>query len=149
MTSRICLIFFICLIVSGQAGNAQAKLTFTDSLVHNFNKAWDENNLKEMLDMLQEDAFFKSPFQLRYTKDTMAKTVLLTNPSRFKNSRTQEIFSHIETNLAWSIGKLKTDIFDGQGNNTGKELQADYIYVFTKKEDNIWRMQMLILHEKE
>ncbi len=149
MTSKICLIFFICFIAFGQAGNAQTKLTFTDSIVHKFSKAWDENNLDEMLDMLQDDAFFKSPFQFRYTKDTMAKKVLLTNPPRFKNSRTQETFSHVETNYAWSIGKLKTDIFDAQGNNTGKELLADYLYVFTKKEDNVWRMQMLILHEKE
>jgi hypothetical protein len=138
-----CLCFFV------QKGISQDKLTFTDSLVHDFNKVWDENNLEGMLVMLQKDAFFKSPYQLRYSKDTMARTVLLTNPPRYKNTRTRELFSHIENDMAWSIGKLEVNIFDEHGNNTGKELRSDYIYVFTKKKDNIWRIQMLILHEKE
>ena len=58
---------------------AQQKMTFTDFLVHEFNALWDHDDLKGMVAKLQDDAFFKSPFQLRYSKDTMATTVLLTN----------------------------------------------------------------------
>lgn len=127
---------------------AQQQLTFTDSLVREFNALWDRDDLKGMVDKLQDDAFFKSPFQLRYSKDTMAKTILVTNPPAFRNLRTQELFNHVEERTAWSIGKLTGDVFDSMGKKTGKELISDYVYVFTKRADNEWKVQMLIFHDK-
>jgi ketosteroid isomerase-like protein len=127
---------------------AQPRPTFTDSLVHEFNALWDRNDVKGMLDKLQDDAFFKSQYQLRYSRDTMAKTVLLTNPPAFRNLRTQELFNHAEERLAWSVGTLTGDVFDKAGNKTGKELAADYVYVFTKRADNAWKVQMLIFIDK-
>lgn len=127
---------------------AQHKATLTDSLVHEFNALWDRDDAKGMVDRLQDDAFFKSPYQLRYSRDTMAKTVLVTNPPAFRNLRTEELFSHVEERVAWSIGKLTGDIFDGAGKPTGKELTSDYVYVFTKRADGAWKVQMLIFHDK-
>lgn len=127
---------------------AQQKATLTDSLVHEFNALWDRDDVKGMLDKLQDDAFFKSQHQLRYSRDTMAKTVLLTNPPAFRNLRTQELFNHVEERVAWSIGTLTGDVFDRAGQKTGKELVSDYVYVFTKRADDTWKVQMLIYHDK-
>jgi hypothetical protein len=78
----------------------------------------------------------------------MAKTVLVTNPPAFRNLRTQELFNHVEDRIAWSIGRLTGDTFDSTGKKTGKELVSDYVYVFTKRADNEWKVQMLIFHDK-
>ena len=39
------------------------------------------------------------------------------------------------------------DIFDTHGFNTGKQVASDYVYVFTRRKDNKWKVQMLIFHE--
>ena len=82
-------VLLLLLVVLPTAAFAQQQLTFTDSLVHEFNLLWDKNDLQKMIDDLQDDVFFKSPYQLRYSRDTMAKTVLLTNPPAFRNLRSQ------------------------------------------------------------
>ena len=126
---------------------AQQPSSLTDSLVREFNSLWDRNDVKQMVEHLQDDAFFKSPYQLRYSRDTMAKTVLLTNPPVFRIVRSQELFNHVEARIAWSIGKMTSDILDENGSKTGKTLDSDYVYVFTKRKDDKWKVQMLIFHE--
>ena len=101
---------------------AQPRPTFTDSLVHEFNALWDRNDVKGMVDKLQDDAFFKSQYQLRYSRDTMAKTVLLTNPPSFRNLRTQELFNHAEERLAWSVGTLVLGCSDAAAPCAGMHL---------------------------
>ena len=97
---------------------------------------------------MSQKAFFKSPYQMNYSRDTMAATVLITNPPIIRNTKTIELYSKVDDNIAWSIGKLSGSIFDEKGNDTGKMLSADYIYVFTKKKNEGWKIQMIIVHEK-
>jgi len=139
---------FILLFIASMAAHAQQKSTLTDSLAQNFGEAWNENNLNKMISLIQPDAFFKSPYQMNYSRDTMAATVLITNPSIIRNTKTIELYSKVDDNIAWSIGKLSGSIFDEKGNDTGKKLSADYIYVFTKKKNEGWKIQMIIVHEK-
>ncbi|HEY5367476.1 MAG TPA: hypothetical protein VIJ75_00670 [Hanamia sp.] len=140
--------FLIFLFIASTAVNAQLKTTLTDSLVQKFGEAWNENNLNKMISLIQPDAFFKSPYQMNYSRDTMAATVLITNPRIIRNTKTIELYSKVDDNIAWSIGKLSGSIFDEKGNDTGKMLSADYIYVFTKKKNEGWKIQMIIVHEK-
>lgn len=141
-------VLFILLLISSVSINAQDKTTLTDSLVNNFSNAWNENNLAKMISLIQPDAFFESPYQLRYSRDTMAATILITNPPVFRNSKTIESFSKVKDNIAWSIGKLSANIFDEKGKDTGKMLSANYTYVFTKRKNENWKLQMIIFHEK-
>ena len=127
---------------------AQEKTTLTDSLTNQFNKAWNSDDIEKMISLLQPDAFFESPYQLRYGRDTMETTVLKTNPPVFKNVKTTELYSHVEKHLAWSLGKLTGNIYDDDGKKTGKILRASYTYLFTKKDSEDWKLQMMIFYEK-
>ncbi len=90
---------------------AQQETTLTDSLARQFDKAWNENNLTKMISLVQSDAFFKSPYQLQYSRDTMAATVLTLNPPIFRNIKRNELYSNVKKNIAWSIGRLRTNIY--------------------------------------
>jgi len=125
-----------------------AQGTLTDSLTKKFNFAWNAEDIPAMFSMLQPTAFFKSPYQLRYGRDTMAATVLTTNPPAFKFIETIELYSHAENYLAWSIGEFTCEIYDDEGNKTDALLYGTYTYVFTRKEDEDWKLQMMIAHEE-
>ena len=151
---------------------AQDKLTLTDSLVNKFHEAWNSNDLDAMISMLHPDAFFNSPYQLRYTRDTMAATVLIKNPPIIKDCTTKEVYSHVENNLAWSIGYLycnrydsdgvlrkklvkcdqeimRFEIYDKEGNwiKNEEEEATEYTYIFAKDKEGNWKIKVLFYHE--
>jgi len=140
-----CIAFCLCLLF--YQNSFSQKSTLTDSLTKVYNKLWDKNDTAAIYKMLQPDAFFKSPFQLRYGRDTMRATVLKTNPTRFKDSRSDERYSHVEENMCYSVGTLTFSEYTRDGNYSGKDTKADYIMVFTRKNDGPWKVQMVIYHE--
>jgi hypothetical protein len=79
----------------------------------------------------------------------MKATVLITNPPRFKNCRSIERFSHIEKTMCYSVGSLTFSVYNEDGSYSGKEQHADYIMLFTRKENEQWKVQMMIYHEDE
>jgi ketosteroid isomerase-like protein len=122
--------------------------TMTDSLMQQFNAAWNANDRAAMVAMLQEDAFFKSPFQLRVGRAEIARTVLTHNPPRLRNSRVEEQHSTVHGDIAWSIGHATADVYDGDGHQTAEPFSADYVYVFTRHPGKPWRIQIMIYHEQ-
>ena len=134
------------LILCGTITFSQQELILTDSLVKRFHKAWNEEDIPKMISLLDADAFFKSPFQLRYGRDTMVETVLTTNPAVFKVAKQVETHSHIEGNMAWSIGSMVCDVYD-DGVLEDEPWYNDYLYVFTKERDEDWKLLMMIFHE--
>jgi ketosteroid isomerase-like protein len=120
--------------------------TPTESLVRKFHDAWNEEDIAGMIAMLHEDAFFKSPFQLRYGREEMAKTVLITNPPIFKVTEIQEMHSRVDGNMAWSIGKMKSDVYNEWGLKEQDPWHNDYVYLFVLK-DGEWKLQMMVFHE--
>ncbi len=125
------------------------KHTLSDSLSISFNKLWNANDIEGMYTMLQPDAFFKSPFQLRYGRDTMKATVLKRNPLSFKNIRSTELYSHLETNMCYSLGTMTFGVYDTNGKYTGKDETAEYIYIFTRNKKKEWKLQSIIYHEEK
>lgn len=121
--------------------------SLTDILAKQFNQVWNKENIREMVSLLQPDAFFKSPYQLRYGRDKMEATILKTNPSKYKFSNTKELHSKVEDNIAWSIAEFTADVYDDYGNKTSEQLKGTYTYVFTKKNKGDWKIQMMIFHE--
>ena len=121
--------------------------TLTDSLTARLHAAWNNEDMPALMAMLQPTAFFKSPYQLRYGRDDMQGTVLVTNPPVFKVFESKERYSYVSENLAWSIGSIKSHVHDVEGNDTGEIGEADYIYVFTPDSIGAWRVQMMVYHE--
>ncbi|MEJ2583822.1 MAG: hypothetical protein P8Z38_01885 [Robiginitalea sp.] len=141
-------LFFLLFFVS-VSGYGQAAVSLTDSLVADFHAAWNANDLHEMLTRLQEDAFFKSPHQLRVGRAELAKTVLKSNPPMIRDCRNLEYYSHVEGDIAWSVGRLFCNSYDESGNLTmkGEEKTTEYTYVFTRNPKGVWKIQMLLYHE--
>lgn len=126
--------------------SAQEKTVSTDSLVKQFTKAWNEEDMDRMHFLLDSTAFFKSPFQLRYSRDTMEATVLKTNPPVFKVVQQTETHSLVDGNHAWSIGKMVSDVYDSEGNKEDEQWFNDYVYMFINR-GGVWKLQMLLFHE--
>jgi len=122
--------------------------SLTDILSKQFNQAWNKENIREMVSLLQPDAFFKSPYQLRYGRDKMEATVLKTNPPAYKFANTKELHSKVEYDIAWSIAEFTADVYDDYGKKTSEKLNGTYTYVFTKKNNGDWKIQMMIFHDE-
>ena len=141
------LVLFVFIFIIPLISFSQANDTFTHRLVSDFHKAWNDEDLDRMENLLDKDAFFKSPFQLRYSRDTMMNTVLRKNPKIFKVSEIIETHSRVNGNQAWSIGKMTSDMYNSAGNKTGKQWHNDYVYLFIRDEKGDWKLQMLLYHE--
>ena len=143
------LIFLIVTIACTGIVRAQETVSLTDSLVRQFHAAWNANHLEGMVAQLQPDAFFKSPHQLRYGRDVMAATVLTVNPPVIKDCDSEEWHSHMDGEVAWSIGRLYCNSYDEDGNITkrGTDKSTEYTYLFTKDQAGRWKLQMLLFHE--
>ena len=122
--------------------------SLTELLAKQFNQAWNKENLNEMISLLQHDAFFKSPYQLQYGRDKMERTILKKNPPVYKFVNTKELHSKVEDDIAWSIAEFTCDVYDEYGNKTGDKLEGSYTYVFTRKNNGDWKIQMMIFHEE-
>jgi hypothetical protein len=121
--------------------------SLTDLLTKQFHQAWNKENINEMVSLLQANAFYQSSQQLQYGRDKMKATVLKTNPHIYKVVNAKELHSFVEDHLAWSIGEYTFDVYDEYGNKTNKQLKGTYTYVFTKRNNEDWKVQMLIYHE--
>ena len=122
--------------------------SLTEILAEQFNQAWNKENVNEMMALLQHDAFFKSPYQLQYGRDKMERTILKKNPPVYKFVNTKELHSKVDDDIAWSIAEFTYDVYDEYGNKTGDKLEGSYTYVFTRKNNGDWKIQMMIFHEK-
>lgn len=134
--------------IEAAAAPAAQAHTLTDSLVKDFQSAWNAQDVSGMVGLLQPNAFFRSPFQLRYGRDTMARTVLVQNPPVFRNATNVESRSFVSENLAWSIGVQESDVYDADGVRTGERFDADYLFAFTPDEAGEWKVQMMVYHEE-
>ena len=124
----------------------QSATGLTDSLVNQFNLAWNAEDLNRMREMLAPDAFFKSPYQLRYSRETMLATVLARNPAKYKVTDYTEEHSVVKEDMAWSLGELVCDVYDENGEKEEETLKIDFLGVFVKTRGE-WKIQMLIYHE--
>lgn len=120
--------------------------TTTDSLVVDLHSAWNAADVEALVRRLDPDAFFFSPYQLRYGRDEMANTVLQRNPLIFRNVTNNESHSYVGDHLAWSIGSLRSERYV-DGERLGAEDGADYLYVFTRNQEKQWKTQMMIYRE--
>lgn len=138
---------FIVLLALTTRCNREPAPTSTYGLVEEFCKAWNAENLKGMESLLDPDAFFKSPYQLRYTRDTMLATVLSINPRIFKVIRINETHTEMRDNLAWSIGDMLSNVYDDEGKRQEDQFYSEYIFTFVRNRDDKWLLQMMIFHE--
>ena len=140
--------FLITLYITFCTSITSGQNSLTEMLVKKFFQAWNAENINEMISQLQPDAFFKSPYQLRYGRDKMEATVLKTNPPTHKVSYLKELHSKIKNDIAWSIGEFTADVYDDYGYKTTEQIKGTYTYVFTKTNNEDWKIQIMIYHEE-
>ena len=145
MKKIFCLTIFSFVLISSYS---LGQNSLTELLAEQFNQAWNKENVNEMISLLQHDAFFKSPYQLQYGREKMARTILKKNPPVYKFVYTKELHSKVDDDIAWSIAEFTCDIYDEYGNKTGEKLEGSYTYVFTRKNKGDWEIQMMIFHDK-
>jgi len=145
MKKIFCLTIFSFVLISSYSFGQNS---LTGLLAEQFNQAWNKENVNEMISLLQHDAFFKSPYQLQYGREKMARTILKENPPIYKFVNTQELHSKVEDDIAWSIAEFTCDVYDEYGNKTSDKLEGSYTYVFTRKDKGDWKIQMMIFHDK-
>lgn len=145
MKKIFCLTIFSFVLISSYSFGQNS---LTGILAEQFNQAWNKENVNEMISLLQHDAFFKSPYQLQYGREKMARTVLKKNPPVYKFIHTKELHSKVDDDIAWSIAEFKCDVYDEYGNKTGEKLEGSYTYVFTRKDKGDWKIQMMIFHDE-
>ena len=126
---------------------AEAPETITKELVDRFYIAWNANDLEGMKELLSPHAFFKSPYQLRYGRDEMLKTVLITNPPAIREVETVEWHSHVDDQIAWSIGQMDTWLYDKSGQRTGERGHSEYTHIFRKDAQGEWKLEVMLFHE--
>ena len=100
-----------------------------------------------MISLKDADAFFKSPFKLRYGRDDKVETVLNTNPPVFKVIKQVSTHSYIKGNMTWSIGNMVSDVYHEDGILENEPWYNDYVCVFTKDENENWKLLMMLFHE--
>ena len=145
MKKIFCLAIFSFVLISSYS---LGQNSLTGLLAEQFNQAWNKENLNEMISLLQHDAFFKSPYQLQYGREKMARTILKENPPVYKFVNTIELHSKVDDDIAWSIAEFTCDVYDEYGNKTSDKLEGSYTYVFTRKDKGDWKIQMMIFHDK-
>jgi len=145
MKKIFCLAIFLFVLISSYSFGQNS---LTEILAEQFIQAWNKENVNKMISLLQHDAFFKSPYQLQYGREKMARTVLKKNPPLYKFINTKELHSKVDDDIAWSIAEFTCDVYDEYGNKTGEKLEGSYTYVFTRKNKGDWKIQMMIFHDE-
>lgn len=123
-------------------------VTLTDSLTKQYFKAWNNDDASAIISMLQPNAFFESPYQLRYGRDSIAATVLKSEIHMFYNIKTVENYSYVGNDIAWSLGKATSIMKKDKNNKFAKTSTESYTFVYTRKNSENWKLQMIIWHEK-
>jgi hypothetical protein len=108
---RIFLLFMLLGFITARF-TEQAAPVSTCALIDEFCKAWNAEGMGRMESLLDPEAFFKSPYQLRNTLDTMLATVLSLNPPVYKVIRINETPSEMRDDLEWSIVDMVSEVFD-------------------------------------
>lgn len=121
--------------------------SLTELLTKQFHQAWNAENVNQMINLIQPNAVYKSQHELWNGSERMKSTVLKTDPLLYKFTVTKELHSRVDDELAWSIGEFTCDVYEN-GSKTGKQMKGTYTYVFTKKPNKDWKIQMMIYHEE-
>lgn len=121
---------------------AQKTTTLTDSLMKQWDAAWNNKDTDALESMLQPNVIFESPYNIRISKDSIAATTFKVVLPSLGDLKSTELRTLIDSNIAWSIGRAT-----GTWSNN-KSWEATYTFEFKRKADKDWKIQMLIFYEK-
>ncbi len=130
------------------SGFAQETNSVTDSLMDQWDNAWNNEDVPALVSMMQPDAYFASPYQRWFSRDSIRATILSKNLYWFRNSKSIEQFSRVKDDIAWSVGKTTAEYYPDDNSSKAKSWHANYTFVFTKNRNDQWKLQMMIYHEK-
>jgi hypothetical protein len=127
------------------AGPAKYR-SIPDSLVHAFTHLWDLDDVSGMYAMLMPDAVFDSPFSTWVGRDSIRARGLLVIPQTLHDTRSEERYSSVDGDDAYSVGALFFKEFDRQG-RVGGQRRSDYLMVFVHKPDG-WKVRAIVFQRE-
>src|SRR5690242_5200712 len=83
----------------GKAAAAEAE-SFMIKLTHAYDAAWDRGDIPAMVEMLDPECVFRSPFQTRLGRDAIRENVFR-NVKRFRDTTSTEVAAKIEDDMAY------------------------------------------------
>ena len=121
---------------------AQQTSALADSLMKQWDMAWNNKDVGTLKSMLQSNAIFESPYQIRISKDSIAASIFKVELASLDDVHSTELHTLVDDNMAWSIGKV-TGIW-----SNNQPWEGTYTFEFTRKAGQDWKIQMLIFYEK-
>ena len=149
---RIRLLFFLlgfgCVVASSRAADEPG--TFTQNLTDAYDAAWDRGDIPTMVEMLDAECVFRSPFQTRLGREAIRENVFR-NVKRFRDTSSTETLSKINEDMAYSFSE---STFNDYGKTPGATPVArrmvKHIFIFTKRPGQDWKIRtMITVEEKE
>lgn len=132
-----------------RAGAADSE-SFMIKLTHAFDAAWDRGDIPTMVEMLDPECVFRSPFQTRLGREAIRENVFR-NVKRFRDTHSTETSSKIEDDLAYSF---QESTFNDYGKGGGDVIKArrvvKHLFIFSRRPGQDWKIRcMITLEEKE
>lgn len=136
-----CLLLCSSLVVAGHA--AEPAESFMIKLTHAYDAAWDRGDIPAMVEMLDPECVFRSPFQTRLGREAIRENVFR-NVKRFRDTMSVETAAKIEGDIAYSF---QDSTFNDYGPDGGKEVKArrvvKHLFIFTRRPGQDWKIRSM------
>jgi ketosteroid isomerase-like protein len=110
-------------------------------LTHAYDAAWDQGDIPAMVEMLDPECVFRSPFQTRLGREAIRENVFR-NVKRFRDTRSIETAAKIEDDIAYSF---QDSTFNDYGKDGGDVVKAKrvvkHLFVFTRRPGQEWKIR--------
>ena len=139
-------VLVLCLLVcSGLVTSARAEPTesFMIKLTHDYDAAWDRGDIPAMVEMLDPECVFRSPFQTRLGREAIRENVFR-NVKRFRDTHSVETTAKIEDDIAYSF---QDSTFNDYGRDGGDVVKAKrvvkHLFIFTRRPGQDWKIRSM------
>jgi ketosteroid isomerase-like protein len=120
---------------------APAAESFMIKLTHAYDAAWDRGDIPAMVEMLDPECVFRSPFQTRLGREAIRENVFR-NVKRFRDTHSVETAAKIEDDIAYSF---QDSTFNDYGKDGGDVVKAKrvvkHLFVFTRRPGQEWKIR--------
>lgn len=117
-------------------------------LTHAYDQAWDRGDIPAMVEMLDPECVFRSPFQVRLGRDAIRENVFK-NWKRFRDTHSIETQSKIEDDIAYSF---QESTFNDYGPEAGTVVKArrvtKHLYVFSRRPGQDWKIRAMFTFDE-
>jgi ketosteroid isomerase-like protein len=132
----------------GTVARAAEPESFMIKLTHAYDAAWDRGDIPAMVEMLDPECVFRSPFQTRLGREAIKENVFK-NVKRFRDTVSVETAAKIEADIAYSF---QDATFNDYGREPGKEVKArrvvKHLFIFTRRPGQDWKIRSMFTFDE-